>query len=487
MKFEKNIKTMYSNKINLRNLIAGKRYDSGRKLPVIDKYSREILAEVPLADEEQVALALETAERSFERFKFLSAEKKAGILQVLYDVIESSEDFFTELIVREAGKPFSYAKNEVRRALDNLATGIRETLNFTGETVPMDYLNGKGKTAYTVRVPYGPVLGISPFNFPLNLALHKIIPAVATGSPVIIKPAPQTPLTMFALADIIEKAGVPGGFIQIVLTDNALAEKMVRAPQIKILSFTGSDQVGWYLKSIAGRKKVFLEMGGNAAAIIDETADLKRAAKKLAYGSFLYAGQICISVQRIYVVEKVWEEFKELFLEETARIASGNPADDKTVNGPVISRKALQRIRDWVDDTRAFGSTILTGGDVLDEKHNIYAPTVITGAHFPDPVLADEAFAPLVNINPVGDINEAIAEVNRSRYGLQAAIYSDSLENIRKAIRLIDVGGLMVNEIPGFRIDSMPYGGVKDSGLGREGARYAMREYTTEKLVVIQD
>ncbi len=248
------------------------------------------------------------------------------------------------LIAREAGKPIGYARNEVVRALDNIATGIRETLNFTGETVPMDYLNGKGRTAYTVRVPYGPVLGISPFNFPLNLALHKIIPAVGTGSPVIIKPAPQTPLTMFALADIIEEAGITPGIIQVVLTGNETAEKAVRDPRFGIFSFTGSDRIGWHLKKIAGAKKVFLEMSGNAAAVIDENANLIRAAKKLAYGSFLYAGQICISVQRIYVHRKVFDRFTEIFLQETGRIRSGNPLNENVTNGPMISASDLRRI-----------------------------------------------------------------------------------------------------------------------------------------------
>jgi glyceraldehyde-3-phosphate dehydrogenase (NADP+) len=474
-------------KINIKNLINGKRYDSDKKLPVLNKYTKEIIAEAPLADENQVAEAIDAAVEAFDKLRLTSAEKRVEILQALRDGISKHSELFTELIVREAGKPLSYARNEIRRALDNLDTGIRETYLFAGEQVPMDYLNGKGKTAYTVRVPYGPILGISPFNFPLNLALHKIIPAVATGSPVILKPAPQTPLTMFLLADIIEQSHIPGGFIQIVLTDNLLAERMVTDDRLKILSFTGSDSVGWYLKNIAGRKKVFLELGGNAAALIDKTADLQRAAKKLAYGSFLYAGQICISVQRIYVVKEVADTFVQLFLEETAKIVSGDPSFPETTNGPMISAKDLQRIHDRVEEAVQQGAKILAGGKVLDARHHIYAPTVLTGTNMTMQVMSEEAFAPIVNINTVENFDEGIREINASRYGLQASVYSDSLKNIRKAIEQIDVGGLMINEIPGFRIDSMPYGGMKDSGLGREGARYAMREYTQEKLIVIQD
>ncbi len=478
---------MKINDISIKNLIDGQRTGGNKILPVLDKYTGELLAEAPLADENQVARAVESAEKAFKHFRFSSAEKRAGILQSLYDGIEAHAELFTELIVKEAGKPLSYAKNEIRRALDNLKTGIRETLNFAGEMVPMDYLNGKGKTAYTLRVPYGPVLGISPFNFPLNLALHKIIPAIGSGSPIIIKPAPQTPLSMFLLADIVEKAGISDGIIQIVLTDNLLAERMVTDDRLKILSFTGSDTVGWYLKRMAGRKKVFLEMGGNAAALIDDSADLHRAAKKLAYGSFLYAGQICISTQRIYVVKDKFNEFVKIFLEETAKIVSGDPSNPHTVNGPMISHKDLTRIEEWVEEAVEEGAEILAGGKIRDKAHKIFEPTVLTLTDRRMKIVDNEAFAPVVNINPVESFDLGLDAVNDSRYGLQGSVYSDSLKNIRKAIERLDVGGVMINEIPGFRIDSMPYGGMKDSGLGREGAKYALREYTQEKLVVIQD
>ncbi|NPA42805.1 MAG: aldehyde dehydrogenase family protein [Chlorobi bacterium] len=471
----------------VRNLIAGKRTDSEVRLPITDKYTGEILAEAPLATEAQVEEAVSAAVRAFDTFRRSSAEKRADILRALRDGIARRADDFTRLIVKEAGKPLSYARNEVRRALDNLDSGIRAVLEFAGEQVPMDYLNGKGKTAYTVRVPYGPVLGISPFNFPLNLALHKIIPAVGSGSPIILKPAPQTPLSMFLLADILEEAGVPAGTVQIVLTGNKSAEQMVRDDRLKILSFTGSDRVGWYLKSIAGRKKVFLEMGGNAAALIDSDAPLERAAKKLAYGAFLYAGQICISTQRIYVLKDVFDRFTDLFLEETARIPTGDPSLPETVNGPMISRKDLYRIRDWVEEAREGGARILAGGNIVDETHDLFAPTVLTGTRPGMKVVDEEAFAPVVIIEPVESVEEGIRAVNASRYGLQASVYSDSLKTVRRFIREVDAGGIMVNEIPGFRIDSMPYGGMKDSGLGREGPRYALREYTQPKLVVIQD
>ncbi len=473
--------------IQVKNLIAGKRFDSDKKFPVLDKYNVSLLAHAPLATADQVELALETTRKVFENFKKTSAEKRADILREIQKGIRREEETFVELIVKEAGKPVSYARNEIKRALDNLETGIRETLNFSGEMVPMDYLNGKGKTAYTLRVPYGPVLGISPFNFPLNLALHKIIPAIGVGAPVIIKPAPQTPLSMFLLADIIEKSNIPEGIIQIVFTDTSLAEKMLTDDRIKILSFTGSDSVGWYLQGLARRKKVFLEMGGNAAVLIDSPADLNRAAKKLSYGAFLYAGQICISVQRIYAVEEVFEDFKEKFLEETGKIVSGDPSEEDTVNGPMISFKELNRIKEWIEEAVIHGAEILAGGQILDNNHAIFAPTVLTNTHETIKVVSEEIFGPVVILEKVENIAEGIKRINRSRYGLQSSIYSDSLKNIRHFIEEVEAGGVMINEIPGFRIDSMPYGGMKDSGLGREGARYAMREYSQEKLIVIQD
>ncbi len=471
---------------NLHNYIGGKPLDAPDKREVHDKYSGELLGTVPLATGEQAGEAIETAVKIFEETRKYSAEKRVEILRIFHDVIREHAEEFTRLIVTEAGKPVSYARNEVRRALDNLETGIRETYRFAGEIIPMDYLNGKGKTAYTLRVPYGPVLGISPFNFPINLALHKIIPAIATGAPVIIKPAPQTPLSMLRLAQLVHEAGIPAGVFQVLMTSNETAEQMVRHPSVQILSFTGSDKVGWHLKKISPARKVFLEMGGNAAAVIDTTADLKRAARKLAYGSFLYAGQICISVQRIYVTKENFEMFIRLFLEETARLQSGNPADENTVNGPLISGKEIYRIDAWVKEAVADGAQVLTGGKIADEKHHIYEPTVLTATDFPMKVIADEIFGPVVNINAVENIREAIEKINRSRYGLQHALYSDSLRNIRKFIDEVEAGGIMINEIPGFRIDGMPYGGTKDSGIGREGPRWAMEEYTEPKLVVIQ-
>jgi glyceraldehyde-3-phosphate dehydrogenase (NADP+) len=471
--------------LNTQNYIDGQFIDGDTILPVYQKYSQELLANIKLANEEQVEKAIIAVGDSFHIFKKFSAEKRAGILQELYNGILQNKEAFSVLIAAEAGKPIDYAKSEVARALDNIETGIRATLTSAGKIIPMDYLNGKGKSAYTIREPLGPVLGITPFNFPLNLALHKLIPAIATGSSIILKPAPQAPLTLMALASFLHQTELPKGAVNILMTTNELTQKMVEDDRLKILSFTGSDKIGWMLKSLAGKKKVLLEMGGNAAAIIDTSADLKRAAKKLAYGSYLNAGQICISTQRIYVLESVFDEFLEIFINETKQIKSGNMFENDVVNSSMISKNDLYRIVEWVEEAIKQGAKILYGGYILDEKHHIYSPTILTNTLAEMKIVHNEAFAPVVTIEKVKNIKNAVKKVNESRYGLQAAIFTNNLKNSFYALQNIDAGGIIINDIPGFRIDGMPYGGIKDSGMGREGAFDAINDYTETKLVVI--
>ncbi len=470
---------------NVKNYINGRFAGSDAKLPVYQKYSGKLLAEVPIATEEQVEEAVGSAVESLHIFKKFSAEKRASILKDLHALLKQNTEKFSYIIAAEAGKPISYARSEVNRALDNIETGIRAVLEFTGKQVPMDYLNGKGKTAYTLRFPVGPVLGITPFNFPLNLALHKLIPAIGVGAPVILKPAPQAPVTLLLLAELLSQTGLPKGAVNILFTSNELSQKMVEDDRLKILSFTGSDKVGWKLKSLAGKKKVLLEMGGNAAAVVDETADLKRAAKKLVYGSFLNAGQICISTQRIYVVEPVFERFLEYFIDETRQTKSGDMFDPEVVNSSMISRKDLLRIDDWVKEAVSQGAKILEGGKILNENANLYAPTVLTDTMPEMKVWSEEAFAPIVLVEKIKDFKKAVAMANNSRYGLQAGVFSNNVKHVLYAQNHLEVGGVIINDIPGFRIDGMPYGGIKDSGLGREGALYVMQDFTEPRLIVM--
>ncbi len=468
-----------------KNYINGEFFDSGDIFNVYDKYSGKLLAKVSIANENLIEKAMESNRKAFSIMNNYSAGKRASFLEKIYHLLEEQKEDFARLIALEAGKPIGYARSEVTRALDNIQTGIRETYHFTGETVPMDYLNGTGKTAYTIRQPSGPVLAITPFNFPLNLALHKIIPAIAVGTSITVKPAPQAPLTLLKFAELIHQAGLPKGAVNILFTDNRHSQKMVEDERYKILSFTGSDKVGWFLKSLSGKKKVLLEMGGNAAAIVDETADIQRAARKLVYGSFLNAGQICISTQRIFVQKKIYDSFVELFIEETKKVKSGSPLDEEVINSSMISKQDLLRIDQWVKEAKEKGAKVLYGGEILDEKANIYMPTVLRDTNNQMKVYTEEAFAPVVLIEPYSGFNEAVEKVNDSRYGLQAGVFSNHLPHVLQAQKELEVGGVIINEVPGFRIDSMPYGGVKDSGMGREGARYVMQEYTEPKLIVL--
>jgi len=476
---------MYKAILQTQNYIDGTFLQSDKKVAVYDKYLQELIANIPMADQNQVALAIQSAYQAFPVFKEFSAEKRAHILEQLYNQLNDLSEAFAQLIAAEGGKPISYARSEVQRALDNIQTGIRETLTFSGKQVAIDYLNGKNKTAYTIRKPAGVVLGITPFNFPLNLALHKLIPAIGVGAPIILKPAPQAPLTLMAFAKLLDNTNLPAGAVNILMTDNTNAQTLVEDDRIKILSFTGSDKVGWMLKNLAHKKKVLLEMGGNAAAIIDETANLQRAARKLVYGSFLNAGQICISTQRIYVLENVYDEFIQYFIEETKKTQSGDVRDESVINSSMISKNDLKRTQTWINEAIQQGATILYGGNIFDEKANIFEPTVLTNTNISMRINSEEAFAPVVMIEKAKSFKHAIDLVNESRYGLQAGVFTDSLENMLTAQNDLEVGGVIINDVPGFRIDSMPYGGIKDSGMGREGAKYVMEEFTDPKLIVI--
>ena len=475
----------YQDILQKKNFIGGEWMSSNNKMAVYDKYSQRLIAEIDLADQAQINLAIQKALAVSKVFKKFSMERRIGIIEKLYTQLQAKAEDFAQLIAAEGGKPISYARSEVYRALDNLKTGIREAYLFTGEQIPIDYLNGKNKTAYTIRQPLGIVLGITPFNFPLNLALHKLIPAIAVGAPIVLKPAPQAPLTLLAFAKLIENTDLPKGAISILITDNENAQILVEDDNIKVFSFTGSDKIGWMLKSLANKKKVLLEMGGNAAAIVDDAINLQRAARKLVYGSFLNAGQICISTQRIYVLEHAYEDFLKFFIEETKKIKSGDVRDQDVINSSMISEKDLLRIKSWIDEAVSQGAKVLYGGNFYDKKSNIFEPTILSQTNNQMKVNREEAFAPVVMIEKVRNFAEAIDLINESRYGLQAGVFTNNLEHIQLAQADLDVGSVIVNDVPGFRIDSMPYGGIKDSGIGKEGARYVMHDYTESKLIVI--
>ena len=456
----------------------------GNTLPVIDKYNGEILAELPLATAAQMEIAIDTSVKAFEEMKSWSAGKRANKLMALRNLIKENHEALSQLVMKEAGKPISYARGEISRCITTVETAATEAVRFTGEMVPLDFDAGEGKTAFTKRFGIGPVACITPFNFPLNLVLHKVAPALAVGCPVVVKPAPQSPLSTFALAILIEKVGFPAGAFNALVCDIPVAEKLVTDPRMAMLSFTGSEKVGWYLKNMVGRKKVTLELGGNAAVIIDDTADLEDAAKKVAVGTFIYSGQICISTQRIFVTEKVFDKFKDLLLEEVAKLKVGDPSDDAVLVGPIIDSGHLNRIKTWVKEAIEAGAELLCGGNIISEKHNLFEPTLLTDTNNTMKVACAEAFGPVAILESVKDFNAAVARTNNSDFGLQAGLFTNDFNHVKQSHETLEVGGIMINNIPGFRIDSMPYGGIKGSGLGREGIKYAMEDMTEMRLLV---
>ncbi|MFM2375557.1 MAG: hypothetical protein RLZZ165_654 [Bacteroidota bacterium] len=467
------------------NYLLGNWVSSGSQMHTIyDKYSAEQLATVPFASPGEVADAISFAASGRRELAGWSAGKRAQHLERVACLLEARRDAFVDIIVREAGKPIGHARNEVDRGMTTLRNAAVEATRFCGEVIPLDQGIGIGKTAFTKRIPVGIVAAITPFNFPLNLVLHKVAPALAVGCPVIVKPALQSPLTALALASLIEEAGYPKEVLQVFVCCNSSAEMLVRDERVAMLSFTGSDEVGWQLKSIAGKKKVALELGGNAAMIVDETADIGKAASLACMGSYLYAGQICVSTQRIFAVKSVFEEFKEAMIKEIALVKSGNPQEEGVINGPLISKAHAERVNVWVQEAIQQGAELLAGARMLDPQRPIYAPTLLTKTLPGMKVRKEEVFGPVAVLEPVDDYQEAILRVNESRYGLQVGVFTNRVDRMHQAHDQLEVGGVIIGGVPGFRVESMPYGGIKDSGLGREGIRYAMEEMTEPRLMV---
>ena len=446
-------------------------------------YNQEPIGLVHQAGEEEVEQAIREAVKGFEDLRRLPAYLRSEALQKITDGIKDRKEEFARMICREAGKPVADARIEVGRAILNFQTAAEEAKRLTGEVIPMDLAAGsESRFGIVRRFPIGPVLGITPFNFPLNLVGHKIAPAIASGNSIVIKPATQTPMTALMLAQVISRAGLPPGAVSILPCGNDLAEKMVLDPRFKVLSFTGSAKVGWMLKAKAGKKRVLLELGGNAGVIIHDDADLEYAATRCAAGGFAYAGQSCISVQRIYVQQRVMKPFLDRFVSKVAALKSGDPMDEATNVGPLIDTAAVERTEQWVAEAVRQGARVLAGGR---RKGPMFEPTVLTNVTSVMKVCSEEAFAPLVTVMPYGAFEEAVAAMNNSAYGLQAGVFTNDIKNLFYAYENLEVGGVMHNETSSYRIDPMPYGGIKDSGLGREGVRYAIEEMTELKLLAM--
>jgi acyl-CoA reductase-like NAD-dependent aldehyde dehydrogenase len=435
------------------------------------------------ATPEQYEEAVEAAVAAFEVTRTLPAYERGRILRDISAGIKARREELGRILATEAGKPIRDALIEVDRAVVTFRLGAEEAERMVGETIPLDIMPAsKGRVGITRRFPIGPIAAISPFNFPLNLAAHKLSPAIASGNPIVLKPPSKDPLVMLTVAEIVEEAGVPAGSVSILPMSRELGDRMVSDDRFKLLTFTGSPSVGWRMKERAGKKKVVLELGGNAGVIVDQTADLDWAVRRCLVGAFGYAGQVCISVQRMFVHEDVWDTFLPKFIEGAKALKVGDPLDPQTDVGPMVDQHAASRTQGWVDEALATGGKALLGGKA---DGTYFPPTVLTDVPVTAAVCSNEAFAPLVVVFKFRDIGDAIREVNDSFFGLQTGVFTNDLGHAWQAFNELEVGGVIVNDVPTYRSDHMPYGGVKDSGLGREGLRWSIEDMTELRLMVL--
>ncbi len=465
-------------------IIGGKEVKTEKKGKVFDKFSGEQIAEISVATEKEVEEAVQLAYNSKKIMASLPAYKRAEIIFKAVEIIKSKRDFLGKLIAMEAGKPIKYALGEVDRCIENLTFAGEEAKRIHGETFQVDASKaGENRYGFYERFPIGVVVAISPFNFPLNLAAHKIGPAIAAGCPVILKPAGVTPLSGIELIKAFVEAGVPDGAVSCLNgSGSVVGEMLIRDDRVSKISFTGSREVGEHITKVAGLKKVTMELGSNSAVLIDKGFEnLDYAADRCVLGAYYNQGQVCISVQRIYVLREMFEEFTEKLVNKTEQQIVGNPLDPATDVGPMISEAEAIRVESWINDAVKQGAKVLTGGK---REGSIYYPTVIINANDNMKILREELFAPAVVVQAVDSFEEGIERIDDSAFGLQAGIFTSDIDKAFAAFKNINVGGVIINDIPSFRVDHMPYGGNKGSGLGREGARFAIEDMTVLKAMI---
>lgn len=465
-------------------LVAGEWRDSKETLEVRSPYNGKVAGTTFRPTEGDVEDAINAATKSVKETASLPTYRRSDILSNISSGIARRKEEFAKSITLEAGKPIKDSRREVERAVHLTGLAAEEVKRIGGELFPLDLLeSAKGHVALTGRFPVGPILGITPFNFPINLVCHKLAPAIAGGNAIIIKPTSATPLTALLLAEVVRESGLPVGALSALPCDSAMAEKMAKDDRLKMLTFTGSAAVGWRLKAIAGKKKVLLELGGNAGAIIDKDADLEFAAQRSAYGAFTYSGQSCISLQRLFVHEEVYQHFLDLLIGHVRGLKAGNPMDEDTSIGPLITPDAVKRVEERLKESVSQGARVLLGGKPVG--NNIIEPAVVVDTRPDMKINCEEVFGPVVTVTKFSSFEHAVDEVNRSPYGLQAGVFTNDINKIFMAYRSLEVGGVIINDVPTFRADHMPYGGVKDSGMGREGIRYAIEEMTEPRLLVL--
>jgi acyl-CoA reductase-like NAD-dependent aldehyde dehydrogenase len=466
-------------------LLCGKEWTEGDALEVRSPWDQGLVGRVTIATRADARQAVHHAVASLRRLRALPRWKRREILEDVAAALIEQKERFAQLMVAEAGKPVRLARAEVDRAVLTFKTAAEVLSQLGGETIPLDVMEGnEGRWGLVQRFPIGPVLAITPFNFPLNLVAHKVAPALASGCPVILKPSSQTPFTALALGEVILKAGWPGEALAVLPLSNAdaawLAEK---EDSIKLVSFTGSASVGWELKAHSGRKRVLLELGGNAALIVcADWLDLDEAAVRVAHAAFSYAGQSCISVQRVFVERGVYQTFLWKVVEAAAKLAVGDPSVEATEVGPLIRLSDAERVDSWIKEAVKDGAKLVAGGE---RRGSVVTPAILTASKPGMKVRDEEVFGPVVVIEPFDDFEEALADANHSRYGLQAGLLTRDAGRILTAYRELEVGALIVGDTPSWRLDPMPFGGVKDSGLGREGIRSAIEEMTEPRMLVM--
>jgi acyl-CoA reductase-like NAD-dependent aldehyde dehydrogenase len=463
-------------------LLDGNWIETGDWLEVPSPYSGEVVGRVAKAGADETRQAIDAAARALE--SPLPAYERAAILDRVADLLRERHEDVAQTICAEAGKPIRTARGEASRAVATYTFAAVEARKLAGDVVPMDASDaGVGKVAFTLRRPIGIVGAISPFNFPCNLVAHKLAPALAAGCPVVLKPASQTPLSALLLAELEQEAGLPGGWLNVLVGNSAeIGDVLVGDERVRMITFTGSSGVGWDLAARAARKRVRLELGNSTPVIVAADADLEAAAAKIAATAFSFAGQSCISVQRIYVEQPVLDGFLEQFLPLVEKLVVGDPADEATDVGPVIDAGSHSRIVEWIEEAEAAGAQLLAGGTDSEPLR----PVVLAGAPETVRVVCDEVFGPVCVVNGVDSLADAYARANGTDYGLQAGIFTSSLATALAAAEALEFGGVTVNEAPTFRADQMPYGGIKGSGNTKEGPAYAVREMTEERLVVLQ-
>ncbi|MQX54579.1 aldehyde dehydrogenase family protein [Alcanivorax sediminis] len=457
---------------------------ANQDLDVTDKYSGEVATRVAMADAATIDQAIEAADKASEAMAKLAPYERQEILYHCVKRFQERYDELAEALCIEAGKPIKDARGEVTRLIDTFRVAAEEAVRIEGEVLNLEIsARAKGYRGMVKRVPIGPCSFISPFNFPLNLAAHKVAPAIAAGCPFVLKPASRTPIGAIIIGEVLAETNLPKGAFSILPCHREGADLFTTDERFKLLSFTGSPDVGWDLKARAGKKPVILELGGNAAVVVDEDADLNDAVERIVFGAFYQSGQSCIGVQRIMIHDKIYDDLKARLVEKTASLKMGDPKDEDTFIGPVISVGEATRLENWINEAVEAGANLLVGGQ---RDGAMLQATLLEDAPAGTNIVEEEAFGPVAVISRFSDFDEALQSINASKFGLQAGIFTRDLYKAQKAWDVLEVGGVVIGDVPSWRVDNMPYGGVKDSGLGREGIRWAINDMTEERLLVIR-